>query len=81
MKDVAIPQTLIQVDRDILKHCRMCSIGEIFICMYQRAPAQSSFWGKFPYIWTAVNSTFLCICTETYQPELFYTDLCFLYNL
>lgn len=31
MKDVAIPQTLIQVDRDILKHCRMYSIGETFI--------------------------------------------------
>lgn len=31
MKDVAIPQTLIQVDRDILKHGRMYSIGEIFI--------------------------------------------------
>lgn len=31
MKDVAIPQTLIQVDRDILKYCRTYSIGETII--------------------------------------------------
>lgn len=48
MKDVAIPQTLIQVDRDILRHCRMCSIGEIFLnqSVCTKA-AQSRFWGSF----------------------------------
>lgn len=78
MKDIAIPQTLIQVDRDILRHCRMCSIGEIFLSqsVCTKEHLHRAVLGEFPYIWPTLNSTFLCICADTYQPDLFHTDLC-----
>lgn len=79
MKDVAIPQTLIQVDRDILKHCRTYSFGETIIS-WSEGPNEHLYeavFGRVAFIWRAVVSTFICTCTEMYQPDLFYMDLCF----
>lgn len=86
MKDVAMPQTLIQVDRDILKHCRMCSIGEIFISqsVCTKEHLHRAVFGGVSLHLDSCEFNFsahLCWDISASADHFFCTDLYFLYNL
>lgn len=82
MKDVAIPQTLIQVDRDILKYCRTYSIGEIItsrsVCTNEHLYKAAS--GRVCLHLESCEFNLYATVLRCISLTFFYTDLCFLYK-